>query len=146
MDGLMSKLFCAAVYQKSLGLLMGESTAPLAHTLRSQLDNLRVRESVLKQECDALRKQLSPSQVDKATKMISERLPAARSANSAFQSEGEVAAPRLDALKFARVGCHLIRRGSIRNTHMIFRVYRDYPDLYPPSPPSATPKSSHWEE
>lgn len=40
---LLSKLFCSAVYSKSLASLTADSAAPLAQTLRSQLNILKNR-------------------------------------------------------------------------------------------------------
>ncbi|CAM9917923.1 unnamed protein product, partial [Hapterophycus canaliculatus] len=40
---LLSKLFCSAVYSKSLAALSGDSAVPLAQTLRSQLNILQNR-------------------------------------------------------------------------------------------------------
>lgn len=42
---LLSKLFCSAVYSKSLAALSGDSAVPLAQTLRSHLNILRNRVS-----------------------------------------------------------------------------------------------------
>ncbi|CAN0157798.1 unnamed protein product, partial [Ectocarpus sp. 12 AP-2014] len=49
---LLSKLFCSAVYSKSLAALSGDSAVPLAQTLRSQLKILQNRVRVLNRFVD----------------------------------------------------------------------------------------------
>ncbi|CAM9675014.1 unnamed protein product [Discosporangium mesarthrocarpum] len=86
LEGVMARIFCAAAYQKSLGLILGDSAAPLVNTLMSHLENLRAREASLERQNRELSASLTPSQVKRATDRVRELLPEARSANATLLS------------------------------------------------------------
>eukprot|EP00752_Nemacystus_decipiens_P010540 g9386.t1 len=128
---LLSKLFCSAVYSKSLAALSGDSAVPLAQTLRSQLNILRNRAASLDQRGRELRSQLTPAELQEAASSAQSRLRDPCSAGlGVFQAkhEGELDIPRADALRFAREGGSLRREGRIiqSSAAVTVRIFREY--------------------
>eukprot|EP00903_Cladosiphon_okamuranus_P020033 g18401.t1 len=128
---LLSKLFCSAVYSKSLAALSGDSAVPLAQTLRSQLNILRNRAALLDQRGLELKSQLTPDELREATSAARSRLrDPCSAALGAFQAkhEGELDIPRADALRFAREGGSLRKEGRIiqSNAAITVRIFREY--------------------
>eukprot|EP00904_Undaria_pinnatifida_P001719 jgi/Undpi1/11548/HiC_scaffold_30.g13845.m1 len=146
---LLSKLFCSAVYSKSLAALTGDSAVPLAQTLRSQLNILKSRAAALERRGVELRSQLLPVELHEAATQAKNRLRDPCSAGiGAFQvHEGEQDIPRADALQFAREG-GLLRRPRIlhaSNTLVHFKVFREYPAnaaALPPPESRSAPETS----
>ncbi|CAN0179143.1 unnamed protein product [Pylaiella littoralis] len=133
---LLSKLFCSAVYSKSLAALSGDSAVPLVQTLRSQLNVLQNRAAALDRRRSELRLQLSPSELEEATSAAISRLRDPCSAGlGAFQAkhEGELDIPRADALRFAKEGAPLRRDrrdrilSSSTTPSVMVRIFREYP-------------------
>ncbi|CAM9891727.1 unnamed protein product, partial [Scytosiphon promiscuus] len=127
---LLSKLFCSAVYSKSLAALSGDSAVPLAQTLRSQLKILQNRAAALELRQGQLRALLTPAELDEAVSLARTRLREPCSAGiGAFQAkhEGELDIPRADALRFAREGAPLRRQRIIQSTTTVItvRIFRE---------------------
>ncbi|CAM9838809.1 unnamed protein product [Phaeothamnion confervicola] len=91
-DGLAERMYCAAVYQKALSFLMGESAMPLVHSLRARLDDLKSQASELRRQNQSKWEALTPQQQEEVRNLVEKRRHRCCSAIATCTGAGQFAA------------------------------------------------------